>query len=412
MKVEKSELKKNFTKLTQKKGISLIVLVVTIIVIIILAAAVILTVGKNNPVESAKEAKFKEDIRSFQYDLALSISKDYTSRAGQRDYKFSGTTYEEITNYIPSFTKEYEGKLIVKDDELMYPEDLENKVISQKEKEWLKETEIKEYAKTAAEKVYEDTSYYGKRITNYSANGITDWKIFHSDGKNVYIIASDYVPVSTLPTTSAGHKAANVNSSYPRSVTFDTVINDYTGSENITDGKIKALNKSYFDYLEENNTVSKNSNMRTVAYMLDTGIWSSFKTDKAEYAIGGPTVEMLMASYNKKYQSERIDYRAQATSSIGYQISKDGGSNLSDYYSRMLRTSDSLYVLPSSKRANAMWLASPSAAGTSCVMYVGYNGYVGYTYYYNTTGGRGFRPLVCLKSDIQLEAYEDGYKIK
>ena len=50
---KKSELKKNFTKLTQKRGISLIVLIVTIIVIIILAAAVILTVSKNNPIDSA-----------------------------------------------------------------------------------------------------------------------------------------------------------------------------------------------------------------------------------------------------------------------------------------------------------------------------------------------------------------------
>ena len=239
MKVEKSELKKNFTKLTQKKGISLIVLIVTIIVIIILAAVVILTVGNSNPVESAREAKFKADIQTFRDDLALSISKDYTSQGGQRNNTFSGKTYDEIKNYIPSFTKEYEGKIIVKDDELMYSEDIENKVISQKEKEWLKEAEIKEYAKTAAEKVYEDTSYYGKRITNYSANGITDWKIFHSDGKNVYIIASDYVPVDKLPETSTKHKPVNANSDYPKAATFNNIIGDYTGSSNITDERMR-----------------------------------------------------------------------------------------------------------------------------------------------------------------------------
>ena len=62
MGVRKNELNRNFIKLTQKRGISLIVLIVTIIVIIILASAVIITVGKNNPVESAREAKIKEDI--------------------------------------------------------------------------------------------------------------------------------------------------------------------------------------------------------------------------------------------------------------------------------------------------------------------------------------------------------------
>ena len=117
---EKSELNKNFTKLTQKKGISLIVLIITIIVIIILAAAVILTVGKNNPVESAREATFKEDLRSFQDDLALSISKDYTKKAGQRDNKFNATDFDKIKDYIPSFTKKYEGKFAIVNDELKY----------------------------------------------------------------------------------------------------------------------------------------------------------------------------------------------------------------------------------------------------------------------------------------------------
>ena len=125
---EKSGLNKNFTKLTQKKGISLIVLIVTIIVIIILAAAVILTVGKNDPVDSANEAKFKEDLRSFQDDLALSISKDYTAQAGQRDNKFSATDFDKIKDYIPSFTKKYEGKFAIVNDELKYVGDEEKEV--------------------------------------------------------------------------------------------------------------------------------------------------------------------------------------------------------------------------------------------------------------------------------------------
>ena len=59
-------IEKNFTKLTHKRGISLIVLIVTIIVII----------TKNNPVESAKEATFKEDVRNFQDELARTVVKE------------------------------------------------------------------------------------------------------------------------------------------------------------------------------------------------------------------------------------------------------------------------------------------------------------------------------------------------
>ena len=58
-----------------RKGISLIVLIITIIVVIILAATVIITLSKNNPIESAKEASFKEDVRAFQNELYLYIGK-------------------------------------------------------------------------------------------------------------------------------------------------------------------------------------------------------------------------------------------------------------------------------------------------------------------------------------------------
>ena len=75
-KIEKEKQKNNFTKLTHKRGISLIVLIVTIIVIIILAAVVILIITKNNPVESAKEATFKEDVRNFQDELARTVVKE------------------------------------------------------------------------------------------------------------------------------------------------------------------------------------------------------------------------------------------------------------------------------------------------------------------------------------------------
>ena len=75
-KIEKEKQKNNFTKLTLKKGISLIVLIVTIIVVIILAAVVILTITKNNPLESAKEATFKEDVRNFQDELARTVVKE------------------------------------------------------------------------------------------------------------------------------------------------------------------------------------------------------------------------------------------------------------------------------------------------------------------------------------------------
>ena len=88
-----------------KRGISLIVLIITIIVVIILAAVVILTLSKNNPIESAKEARFKEDVRTFQDELALYISKQYANAGGHWDGNISATNCDDIVQYIPSFTK-------------------------------------------------------------------------------------------------------------------------------------------------------------------------------------------------------------------------------------------------------------------------------------------------------------------
>ena len=121
----------------KKKGISLIVLIVTIIVIIILAVAVILTITKNNPIESAKEAVFKEDVRAFQDELNMYISNEYTRLQGQRDIKITAKGYgkdgekDSVYTYIPDFKKKYEGKLAIKDDMIAYVGS------DAKEKEWL-----------------------------------------------------------------------------------------------------------------------------------------------------------------------------------------------------------------------------------------------------------------------------------
>ena len=125
----------------KRKGISLIVLIITIIVVIILAVTVILTLSKNNPIESAKEATFKEDIRAYQDELNMYIAKEYQQSAGMRDWKITATEYEKdstkenynnsVYKYLNSFKKKYENKLAIKDDMIAYVG------FDEKEKNWL-----------------------------------------------------------------------------------------------------------------------------------------------------------------------------------------------------------------------------------------------------------------------------------
>lgn len=354
------------------KGITLVALVITIIILLILAGISISALTNTGIFGKAKDAKQKSDEAALDQNTKLD---EYES---------------EINAYLPGINA--------------------NTIASA----------------TDTEKA---NNYYGKSVNYTSANGVTGWKIFYA-GKmtdatdeinNIYLIADNYVDVAKLPKganeagQSVGSAPANTNTNYPKAAPFNNIMDAYSiGAARITTDTIKKLNKSFFIDKQytgvENSTV--NPNMKEVAYMLDTTAWSTFKDSngKADYAIGGPTIEMLMKSYSQKHN---VQYKAEAvndTGHEGYKISKDNGTNWNTAYSGMLSTSDSLYVLPASKGANAMWVASPSAILTNVVMYVNYDGNVNGTYY--NSSDIGFRPLVCLKSNVQLQESGDGFSIK
>ena len=259
-------------------------------------------------------------------------------------------------------------------------------------------------SKLSAKEVADNASdYYGKTVTNYTANGVSDWKIFHSDGTNIYLISSEYIPVDKIPTPKGGNAIINKNSTYSKAAPLTSAINDSNySSESASisnDNQARRWLKSYLDSYS-----ISNNNMKAVVYLLDIDVWNVYKTDKADYAIGGPTVEMLMESYSKKMG---VDYQAKAVSATGYQISKDGGINWANEYNEMFSTSETLYVLSKSSGALAMWIASPSAtSGNNAVMNVYCNGYVGYSEY--SSGSIGFRPVVCLKSGVSITDNGDG----
>ena len=221
--------------------------------------------------------------------------------------------------------------------------------------------------------------YYGKTVTGYEAEygNVVGWKIFYagnefsSDGSyHVYLIADNYIPRENIPQSSGGHSLNAGN--YPRAAYFTNILNDYSGSSSIKNAQIKKLNNDYFT----KNYSSTNNNMRAVAYMLDTNVWSVYAGEDAQYAVGGPSIEMVMKSYSQKHG---VDYRAQASGATGYQISNNGGSSWET--SVILSTSDSLYVITSKSNAYGYWVASPSAFGTNCVMFVNGNDGVGSSIY-------------------------------
>ena len=107
-----------------KKGISLITLVITIIVIIILAAAVILTLNNNNPIENAKEATFKSDVKTLQSELTMYIAKQTADTLGgfkAEELNLSETTTPKIEEVLTSIKSSgLKGKVEVQNGKLVY----------------------------------------------------------------------------------------------------------------------------------------------------------------------------------------------------------------------------------------------------------------------------------------------------
>gem|GEM_PF-2297988 len=107
---------KGMQQMIKKNGISLIVLVITIIVIIILAGSVILSLSQNNPILSAQEAAFKNDMDSLQNELNMSISSQYAQALGNFDLN---SINGEVSTYIPSVTK-YDSTFDIVKGKLIY----------------------------------------------------------------------------------------------------------------------------------------------------------------------------------------------------------------------------------------------------------------------------------------------------
>lgn len=104
------------------KGISLIVLIITIIVVIILASVIIVSINKNNPIKSAKEAKFKSDLSSFRDELEDNINDILIKNADKSEYDINVDSgdYGNLRIYIPDITEEYANKLLIKKGKLLY----------------------------------------------------------------------------------------------------------------------------------------------------------------------------------------------------------------------------------------------------------------------------------------------------
>lgn len=406
------------------RGISLVALVITIVVLIILSATAVFmfqeqmfkkakdTVTKNN------EIVIKEKIEIMLANIETDYYREYFKDNNTKKSDFY--TYENVSKYLGGEGSVIEDKFyydiekgktyfVYKDKELYYDividekGNLSNEIIGSKEN-----------AITPFKVAQNPSIYYGQTIHNYKTgntnidNNVV-WKVYHSDHESIYLITEDYIPYEIIPQTPNGNSVIKSrDENQPRAIYFsEEFLEEYNGTSDIQDEKIKALN---YNYLIENKFESENGNMKAVAFLLDTSIWSSYKdtTLYADYVIGTPTLELFLASYKNKTGVD-IKYNS---NNIGYSVSSNGIS-YGNAINGIIPTTETLYVRPNYENggfANSCWIASPAVLGQNSIFTLNRQGNLGGTKYNYTT--LGIRPVVCLKAGIGLEWIDEKLQIK
>lgn len=388
---------KNIKK--NSNGVTLIALVITIIVLLILAGvSIAMLTGDNGILNQAINSKEETIIAEQKEQISLAYNSAKVKNVNEK--VLATDLYEEfLANGLKNVQTSGENPIIIIfDDKKSYTLDTDGK--------------INLVTGNAKEILDNASTTYGAVVTNYDIDSSTGvhWKIFNSDGINIYLIADDYVNYEIIPNSKENNKL-NRSDSYPNSAYFTNVLNDYNGSSDITNNNptYKWLNKYY-----EKQYISENKNMKAVAYMLDTNIWNKFKEDTALYSVGGPTLEMLFSSYNNKYKTS---YEFQAANNIGYLIRKTPDEEWSARIPGLFETTDELYTINNKNSALSYWIASPSNYSSNqydlgaYLLSTYYSGSVTYSFY--DAKDIGFRPVVCLKNNINLILQKDGtYKIQ
>ena len=260
------------------------------------------------------------------------------------------------------------------------------------------------YSDVTAQMVAEHPeTYYGLKVTDYtSQNGQNDWRIFYSDGTQIFLITGDYI--NTTETNRINTTATGMTTSKYSAYWATNSVPAFQTVDSTTLTRFKAT---------EYTLQSGINNSKCVSTLLNDNNWSSYKDsgNKAEKAIGSPTVEMWMDSWNARYpkSSDQVYRKAStSTSNPGYYVgtSQDPTTIYIDFSVMSAKEgyNNKLYYPHTSSYngTTGYWLASPSAYGSDSVLSVNFSGNVIYRGYGGSYGG--LRPVVSLNSGITVNA--------
>ncbi|MBR6033258.1 MAG: hypothetical protein IKP28_00655 [Clostridia bacterium] len=271
----------------------------------------------------------------------------------------------------------------------------------------------------SAQELYENAStYFGWDVTNYAETlpeelQDIEWQLLYAGPledeteSRIYLISKKYVNYTQLPKKN-NVSLVEVTNGSGKTAKFagddnSGMMLQYSGSSDITESKIKNLNKKYFNYLTNNNLTSTEPNIKAVAYMLDTDIWADYAGNYAEYAIGGPTVELLFSAYNQyKNLTGQNKFISDVNDKKGYTYTVPGTIE-SD-----TETKDNPFSVSNiQSNVTGYNIASPYGLDKQYIISIYSGGTIGAHSHYNSSGW-AFRPVVVLNTGCKLEKVKNG----
>ena len=377
----------------QNRGITLIALIITIIILLILAGVAInIVLGQNGILNNSKEAiqKYKESQENEE--LSLILTNYYMAKL--EDDNTDLATYLNKNN--ATLKGEKDGSYIIEYNGNEYTIEKDNLDSKREEQKVIVTENGEEKIITVADMAKEPKKYYGARVTNYTKGGT--YRIFYvdtagkyGDGINTVYLIADY---DENRQTGLG---TYINSEYKA----------YEYNSNKT--KIRQMNPMWSNYIGNLEEISWEENAKSAAYLCDTSKWESYcDNTKANYAIGGPGLEMYVDSYNQTHGANSLVYTCNTStngtystnSGKGYFVGADGSYVNNGWYTNR-NTIDSAQNEIYMKANTYTWLASPPARNTNYVSTV--NGYYAVVDYGRLYVACGVCPLVSLKSDTEIK---------
>ena len=204
----------------------------------------------------------------------------------------------------------------------------------------------------------------GTVVTGYSAENL-EWQVYYADENETFLISKNIALEKDLEYSLKGNETG---SSAVRNSIYGTKWNS--------------------KWLEKCSTESTSRNAKATEYLCDSANWATYATGSASYAAGGPTLELLIASWNAS-QKTNIDLSSNSITNKGY-YNTGFLMGADDVKAR----SNGVYLFDS-----GYWIASPnneedednSVYAGDCLITI--DGYMGNT---DVSESWGIRPIVSI----------------